>query len=315
MPGLPQELLFDDGARFIPDDAGFRWQAGGVRVRWLEWLESRWLVILLALLVVPLTGYWLMVSGVPRLSALVAGQVPQRAVVLASQNTLATLDSLYLDPSGLTPAQQQEVLQRWQLLAKQLPLSDSNYQLQFRHFGQANAFALPDGTLVLSDSLVERFSRHPQALDAVLLHEVGHVHYRHGLQLMVRSVLSTLVYALMFGDLDGMGDILVGSGAGLLNKALSRDMERQADRYAMTTLAALGRPADAFAEAMKLLQQPAEHPGEQALEQTDATEPQALQYLSTHPATEERIRLARQIAACQHQQGIIPQCLDLLDSE
>src|SRR5690606_30236608 len=111
---------------------------------------------------------------------------------------------------------------------------------------------------------------------AVMLHEIGHVEHRHSLQLVARSTAMSMLFALMFGDIEGAGELVLGAGSSLLQNSFSREMEREADHFALQQLQQLGIPPQAFANAMETLRH--EHGGA-AREQGSRW----LEYLSTHP--------------------------------
>ena len=153
-------------------------------------------------------------------------------------------------------------------------------------FFGANAFALPDGTVVMTDQLVSLLKDNPDAILAVLLHEIGHVEGQHSVRLIAQSLGATLVIGIVFGNPEGVADLLLGSGSVLLQNAFSRDMEREADQFAIAKLTELGKSPQAFADAMSALL--AKHSDEAD------TSSSLLKYLSTHPDTRERIEQASQ---------------------
>jgi len=94
-----------------------------------------------------------------------------------------------------------------------------------------------------------------------------------------------VVAGFLFGDLSGTGSLAVSIPVLLLESGFSRDHEREADQFAFVLLKQRGRsPAD-FAKAMSRL---SSHYGEQ--------DQGAVSYLSTHPASAERIEAARRAA-------------------
>ncbi len=290
VPGLPVELLFRDGSRFIPLDVQFRWPGLASSSRIPEWLESHWLAVLLAVLLIP--GFvWLMNTQIiPTASKVGVAMLPEQIGEEMGQQTLQILDRLYLKPSLLDDEQQHIVREQWQSTLNRLSLQHSSYQLEFRS-GKlgANAFALPDGTVILTDELVGLMEHDPQQLLAVMLHEIGHVEHRHSLQLVARTTAMSMLFALMFGDVEGAGELVLGAGSSLLQNSFSREMEREADRFALHTLQQLGVPPHAFADAMEALRQQRGDTG-------DSDDKRWLEYLSTHPDSAERIDNARSFA-------------------
>jgi Zn-dependent protease with chaperone function len=133
----------------------------------------------------------------------------------------------------------------------------------------ANAFALPDGTIFVTDSLVPSLTE--DEIVAVLLHEVGHVRLRHGLSHLIQtSVLSLIVFAVAGGDGTTIPLLLLGA-------AYSRKHETAADAFAKTQLLQLGLRPSLLSSALKKL-----------MAANGMSESQAFSYISSHPLTEER---------------------------
>ena len=237
VPGLPVELLFRDGSRFIPLDVSFRWPGLASSRRIPEWLETRWLALVLAALLIPAFVWAMNTLVIPVATKAGVALLPDSVGQTMGQQTLEILDRLYLQPSALDESQQQALQQQWQQAIAGLTLRHPSYQLQFRS-GKlgANAFALPDGTVILTDELVQQMQHDPQQLLAVMLHEIGHVEHRHGVQLVARTTAMTMLFALLFGDIEGAGELVLGAGSSLLQNSFSRDMEREADAFALQQL-------------------------------------------------------------------------------
>lgn len=289
LPGLAVEVLLDDGSYFVPDDVTLRLNAKR-RVALATRLEQHKVAILLSVLLVPLTLWWLITAGLPKFAAAMVPLLPQEVSTTLDSQTMAILDTTMLDASALPQQQQQQLRQQWLAALAQLPQDPKiNANIQFRQAKGmgANAFALPAGTIVFTDELVTLLEKNPDALLAVFLHEVGHVQHQHGLKLLAQSTATTLLLALLFNDLEGLSEVLLGSGSSLMQAAFSREMESEADLFATTSLLQLGKSGEAFADAMTAISQ-----------QADAASMEKwTQYLSSHPLSSERIEKAKQQAA------------------
>ena len=289
IPGLPVDLVFSNNDRFIPDDPQFRWSAQKSHQRLPEILERNWLTVVIALILVP--GFvWLMINKViPGASEAVVPLIPDSVVAELSEQTLVLIDKIHLDESRLSSEQQQAITDQWNQVLNQLALPPDQYALKFRSFAAGpNAFALPDGTVIVTDQIVELTADKPEVLTSVLLHEIGHVHHQHGMKLATQSVATSVLFAMMFGDVEGAGEIVLGTGTALMQSAFSRDMESEADTYAFKQLTTLGMSPELFAEAMERLQQTYQHK-----HKTDDEEPGLFSYFSSHPETTQRIERAR----------------------
>ena len=321
IPGLPVDLEFNDGALFTPNDSQFRWNEQRIRSQnVIASLEKNVFIVALATVLVPVVFAWIVMKGIPstidKAVVLLPNSVPQRM----GKDTLALLDKIYLDESELSQAQQQRVAGLWQAVLEKLALPPEQYQLQFRasqHMG-ANAFALPNGTVVVTDDIVELLEEQPNAMMSVLLHEIGHVEHRHSLKLVGRSVSTSVFFAVFLGGVDGIGEVFLGASSSLLDSAFSRGMESEADNFAFDMLEQLKVSPGVFAEAMEALRESQwetekaeqnELDGETASEnepeseqiaggdERDASERRAAkfaEYFSSHPLTQDRIDAARQ---------------------
>ncbi|HHJ35224.1 MAG TPA: M48 family metallopeptidase, partial [Gammaproteobacteria bacterium] len=109
-----------------------------------------------------------------------------------------------------------------------------NIHVQFRHSESigANAFALPDGSIVFTDDLV-RLSDTDGELIAVLLHEIGHLHHRHSLRMAIQGFSLAAFVAIITGDVSTSSTIITGLPALLIQSGYSREMETEADDYSL----------------------------------------------------------------------------------
>nr|WP_159063650.1 M48 family metallopeptidase [Thaumasiovibrio occultus] len=152
--------------------------------------------------------------------------IPQELVMALDKETLASLDEIYR-PSRIDAEQKQLLQQRFD---QAVALSECEYkyppQLELRR-GGFNAFALPGGTVVLLDELVNQLGESP-ALEAVVLHELAHVCYQDGLYGMVNDSWYQFIIELVIG-----GNSIVDSSQAeaVLSASYSRDLETRADLF------------------------------------------------------------------------------------
>lgn len=303
IPGLPVEVRFSDGAVFTPTDADFRWPRQGRRRGWLTSIERNVPAVVAAALLTPLLFWWVVAIGMPAVAVHTVALIPERIPQEMGQQTLVILDRLYLDPTALDSRQQQQVQQVWDRALAALRINPSDYRLQFRaspQFG-ANALALPDGTVIVTDELVRRLDQTSDALLAVLLHEIGHVENRHSLKLVAQSVAVSLFFAVFLGDIEGAGELILGAGSSLMTNVFSREMETEADEFAFSSLEQLQISPAVFATALESIAGPGD--GDQPAGQ-DNRQDTLVDYLSSHPATAERIHRARRRAMPAGDQGV-----------
>ncbi|MGE3148744.1 MAG: M48 family metallopeptidase [Pseudorhodoplanes sp.] len=104
-----------------------------------------------------------------------------------------------------------------------------------------NAFALPGGSVYLFDGLLQK-AQSPDEIVGVLAHELGHVHHRDSLRVVIQNGGTSFLIGLLFGDITGAGAVIF-AGRTLLNASYSREAEQNADDFAVTTMRNLGRSA------------------------------------------------------------------------
>jgi Zn-dependent protease with chaperone function len=228
------------------------------------------------LLLVAIAWRWLL----PWAAALGARHMPPAVVATLSGQTLKILEGGLLVPSTLDAARRESLNARFRHLAAGAQLEAAG-PLLFRASPQlgANAFTLPDGTVILLDELVRGIGHDDQVV-AVLGHELGHVHDRHSLQLLLRSSAVAAFLTFYVGD---VSQLLAAVPTALLQARFSQEFERQADDYAALLLRAQGLSPQLLADALQTLQRL--HP-----------QVQGGGYLSSHPASAERIRHLQELA-------------------
>jgi len=151
-----------------------------------------------------------------------------------------------------------------------------------------NAFALPGGQVVIHSELILK-AESPEEVAGVLAHEIAHVTKRHSVRNVVKSTGTYFVFRVFLGDVSDLVGTLVRNGRYLLNQKYSRDYEREADETGWGYLiAAEVNPRGMITFFEKL-----------AAEQGDGTAAavqESLAFMSTHPATSERIARLEELA-------------------
>ncbi|MFD2271073.1 M48 family metallopeptidase [Undibacterium arcticum] len=106
-----------------------------------------------------------------------------------------------MSPTQLDPVDRARL--KASFAALKLPQSQGSamvYELVFRHSNIGpNAFALPNGTIILTDQLV-MLARNDPAVLAVLAHELGHLQQRHSLRRVFQTVGVGVAIHFMLGD-------------------------------------------------------------------------------------------------------------------
>ncbi len=93
---------------------------------------------------------------------------------------------------------------------------------------ETNAFAIPGGHIVVFSGLLQQM-QHPEELAALLVHEYSHVQLRHTTRSLVQSVGAYAMISMVFGDVTGLGAVLVENAQTLKSLEYSRKLEKEAD--------------------------------------------------------------------------------------
>lgn len=247
--------------------------------QWLHLLESRWHWIGLALLLLVVISWSWIEFGIPYLARYVAYALPTSTDTALGEGTLKTLDRIWFDPSQLEPATQNHLTELFNNMT--LELNDTHtYRLEFRHSNTigANALALPAGIIVITDELVQ-LAEHDHELVAIFAHEIGHVIHRHTLRHVLQNSAVGLVIAAVMGDVFSISSLSVALPTLLIEAKYSREFETEADHFALTYLKNNKIATYYMAKILLRLQR-----------ERDDTE-EVPTYLSSHPATSQRIKL------------------------
>ncbi|MCL2635098.1 MAG: M48 family metallopeptidase, partial [Betaproteobacteria bacterium] len=241
-------------------------------------LQARWSWAVAALagsvLVLLAAYFW----GLPAASKALAPRVPLPVVQSLSEYTLKFLDQRLLRPSRLAQARQDELRAQ---VAAVLPAQPGwpAYRLLFRSSALGpNAFALPNGDLVVFDELVA-LAKEDDEVVGVVAHELGHVAYRHGLRQLIQSSVVSFLAGVYLGDVSSLAS---GLAVLALESRYSRSFELEADAYAAAAMRAAGRSTEPLAAMLERMQAATGH-----------QEGPGWDGLSSHPDTAERIRRLR----------------------
>jgi len=148
-----------------------------------------------------------------------------------------------------------------------------------------NAFALPGGYMYVYTGLLKLCDTEAQ-LASVMGHEIAHVAAHHHGEAMTRAYGYQMVVDTLLGNNQRQ---LVQMAAGLAGTTgtlyFSRQSEREADVLGMRYLVQAGYPPNAMVRFMEKMME------------ASGGESQPPVFLSSHPATQERIQSLRQQAA------------------
>ena len=300
----------------------------------LHKLESNMVWVVVALFVTVATTGAFFKWGLPWASTQLAHALPHKTNEIIAGHTLDFLDEYFFEEeSNVDPVRAEQIRQRF--FTKLVPLENNatkiNYQLHFRKWefddeGIPNALALPSGDIILTDKFVE-LSQNQNEIDAVLLHEMGHVVHRHSLQMLIQGTLITTIVMVATGDSNGLADFGLGLGSVLIASSYSRGHETEADIYAFEKMLKAKIDPKSFSTIMARMNEYMENlngsdqdqtqkptkpeknnRSEEVLIKTEQNETEIvnkndssiLDYLSSHPNTADRIKIADHYSDCFH---------------
>ena len=215
-------------------------------------LETHTYFVALTLVLVVSFTWAMVVYGLPATSRYIAYQLPKGLMDRAATETLQLLDKTHLKPTRLNAAKQAELLQHFAPAIAQN--KDLTIRVIFRHGGAigANAFALPDGTVLFTDQIVQLAKNNDELL-AVLAHEIGHVKYRHALRSVIQGSVVSFAVAMVTGDLSAASNLLATLPVIVSNMSYSRNFEREADDNSLVFLDANNIERHHFVDLMERL--------------------------------------------------------------
>lgn len=261
----------------------------------LETRTSFVLYCFIAIILFGLIGYF---YGLPWLAKKATEQIPYSIDEIIAEQVIPQLENQFFSTSELDLEVQQSIRMRFKELINEVSLYTQkpprDYKLAFRKsdFFGANALALPDGTVVVLDGLINKLESEHQ-LDSILLHEIAHIYHRHTMQLIVRHSGIAAFLFVFTGDVTFSAGLATSLPLILAQKHYSREFENEADSFSLDLMLHLNIPPIVFAEAMALITTEDERKfeGHQHNSETDQQgRAQWIEVFSTHPATDLRIQ-------------------------
>lgn len=291
----PCVIDFDDGARLEADPAARAAleQALGHRSGHVARWQRRWPVALAALLLLAITLGAAFRWGIPAASERIVALMPASVDMTIGDRFEQGIHGEVLFESRLSDERIAEVAAIFRNVMPARPRIPITLKVLAMPESAPNAMALPNGTVVMTDAMVLHVLGKSNVLDehmraqlaGILAHEIGHVQGRHGMHALARSSLTAIAAASLFGDFSAVAAL---APALLLQLDYSRQMETQADMYAVQRMHELGISTAPLADLFDSLM-----PHDASQGKLDAWLEDQGGYLGSHPPTAQRNALFR----------------------
>jgi Zn-dependent protease with chaperone function len=171
--------------------------------------------------------------GVPAAAGPLARITPPAFEARIGENMEKQL-TLVLRPCNDQPAASAQLNALGRVLSED---ADTPFNIRVRavRAPMVNAFALPGGTVLVTDRLIAE-AKGPDELAGVLAHEIAHVERRHVMHSVWRSMGMGLLLDAMVGGGTGAGQQAVLLAGGVTEQRFSRTLESEADARAIEIL-------------------------------------------------------------------------------
>lgn len=205
--------------------------------------------------------------------------VTQRIQSAIADQSFAVLDRLILRPSALDEQKQRAVADDALRLQERF-FPERPIKVLFRQVRERptmmNAAALIPNNMIIIDGIVTGLS--PDELKAVLLHELGHLKFHHGVDALLRASFLGITSLMILGGDPGT---LHGIAISLLHAQYSQGNEMEADHFAAQSLKEMGLDPMLLASALDKLERAADS-------STSPDKKDVSDYFASHPRTSQR---------------------------
>ena len=288
---LPNHAQLETKENDLVDQIQERFKQG-VFDGFLHRTEHSWWMVFCGLLISVLFIWGSVQYGLPVAANLASKAIPADVLNPLGEEVIVWMDDNLFEPSTLSDQRQAEIRNEFE----QLFQAQAHYTLLFRASPKigANALALPNNTIILTDELVN-LAENDQQILAVLAHEVGHIVHKHALRRLLQQAGLAAILMTFTGDVSSVSSAVAYLPALLIELGYSRDFEYEADEYALQFMSDQGMDKDHLARALEVLHQhhAGEDEGDASNHSHDDDKPETFDYLSTHPTTDVRVEKIR----------------------
>jgi len=249
----------------------------------VDTLERRWPLVLASLGGLVAGVLVIIHVVIPVLAEKASRVVPASILDKASQQTLTMLDARFFRPTTLDSETAVSLETMFNELTADVGDASFKYRLELRDSPiiGPNAFALPSGTIVITDQLVA-LATDDRGLIGVLAHELAHVERRHGLRSLFQDAGVFLLISILVGDVTSVTSMAATMPTLLIESGYSREFEKEADLFAGEYMVRMGWGTAPFRDILKSLDE-------------EIGEADIPSFFLTHPGTEDRLEYLQQI--------------------
>jgi len=248
----------------------------------------------IGILLIPFVLYFLWVSAIPALSTGLASKVPVSWEEKLGDSVLKSFAPV--ERMAKAPKTQKALESIIDQLLKNEPDISYDIKIHIRSGSLVNAFALPGGHIVVFQGLLEE-SDSAEEVAGVLAHELQHILHRHTTQAIIQSLSIYLVFSTLTGDVTGAMQTVLDMAANLGHLSISRNMETEADREGMKLILNSGIDPEGmilfYRKMEKVMSKDIQKASGESFDDEETSS--ILEYFSTHPLGEERVKLLRQM--------------------
>ncbi|MFK7114314.1 M48 family metallopeptidase [Flavobacterium oreochromis] len=146
-----------------------------------------------------------------------------------------------------------------------------------------NAFALPDGNVVVYKRMLDKISTYEE-LAALIGHETAHINNRHSVKLLCRDLSGYLFLSAILGDINGIMSIIGQHADSLYSLSFSRNFEKESDEEGFKLMLANKINPRGMIKLFEALEEEEHQEGINVPE-----------FLSSHPITQDRIKTIQKL--------------------
>ena len=274
----------------------------------------RYVLMILALVVLPPLIFAIWVYAIPAMTNAVADRIPTTWEEKLGQDYFQTLFKKSIKEPDPQVGKALDAISKRLLTA--VPDQPYHFRIHVHPSKMVNAMALPGGTIVVFQGLINA-TETPEELAGVLAHEFQHVLKRHSTRNIIRSEAINLFGMIISGNSDSMTNVILQAGSVLEHLRYSRQLESQADAEGMKMMLAthvdprgmirvfekLEEEQHRQLESMKKDKKSADSEKKDSAEKdskkTDKkgiTLPEWTNYLSTHPEGNDRVEVLKKLS-------------------